>query len=130
MATTVTSTYRRVTDHFEPQDIDPQEQRRLRGQLEQIDYAAYVANREVMGQILRHADARGFQRMAVACAQARAQWINEALLMSDPGRPIRPDQAVRLSSLRQTYEELAEAYEGLRRAVERGYVPFKPEAKG
>ena len=50
MSTKLTSGARRHSDHFEPQDTDPHEQRRLRGQLEAIDYAAYVANREVIGQ--------------------------------------------------------------------------------
>ena len=52
MSTVLTQSYRRQRDHFEPQDLDPQEQRRLRGQLEQIDYAAFVSNREVISQTL------------------------------------------------------------------------------
>ncbi len=52
MSTKITSSVRRHSDHFEPQDTDPHEQRRLRGQLEQIDYAAYVANKELIGQAL------------------------------------------------------------------------------
>ena len=52
MSTKLTSGARRHSDHFEPQDTDPHEQRRLRGQLEAIDYAAYVANKEVIGQTL------------------------------------------------------------------------------
>jgi hypothetical protein len=41
------SSYRRTTsDHFEPeQNLDPQAQRKLRGQLEQIDYIAFASNR-------------------------------------------------------------------------------------
>ena len=35
-----------------------------------------------------------------------------------------PDDLARLSHLRATFEELTEAYEGLRRIVERGYVPY------
>lgn len=38
MSSILTSSTRRSRDHFEPQDSDPQEQRRLRGTLEQIDY--------------------------------------------------------------------------------------------
>ena len=57
MSTKMTSSTRRHSDHFEPQDTDPQEQRRLRGQLEQIDYAAYIATREVLGQALTGVDA-------------------------------------------------------------------------
>ena len=127
---TMTSSYRRQRDHFEPQDIDPQEQRRLRGQLEQIDYTAFVSNREVIGQVMglgvQHTDAASFQRLAVAAATARAKWIGEALRLTESGHAVAPSDAARLSGLRSTYEELAEAYEGLRRMVERGYLSCRP----
>ncbi|RZJ85548.1 MAG: hypothetical protein EON88_26270 [Brevundimonas sp.] len=125
MVTTVTQSWRRSSDHFEPQDNDPHEQRRLRGQLEQIDYAAYVANREVIGQMLAGADAAAFQKLAVTTATARARWAAEALRLSASGSPTTPDQVARLTAARQAYEELAEVYEALRRMVERGYVSLK-----
>ncbi len=52
MSSILTQSYRRQKDHFQPEDMDPAEQRRLRGQLEQIDYTAYVANREIIGNTL------------------------------------------------------------------------------
>lgn len=122
MSTTATQSWRRSRDHFEPQDIDPQEQRRLRGQLEQIDYTAFVCNREVIGQTLGQVDMARLQRLAVAAAGARARWTAEALAMAEAGRGITTDQGLRLQGLRTAYEELAEAYEGLRRMVERGYL--------
>ena len=36
-----------------------------------------------------------------------------------------PDQIARLATARIAYEELAEAYEGLRRMVERGYLTLR-----
>lgn len=129
MGVTQTSTWRRRGDHFEPTDLDPQEQRRLRGQLEQIDYTAFLSNREVIPQVMglgvRHADPAAFQRLAVAAATARARWIAEALRMAEAGHTIRPDEARRLQELRLAYDELTEAYEGLRRVVERGYLPYR-----
>lgn len=125
MSTIQTSSYRRQRDHFEPQDTDPQEQRKLRGLLEQIDYAAFVSNREVVGQMLAGLDASTFQRLAVITATARAKWVAEALRLSESGAPSTPDQIARLTSARTAYEELAEAYEGLRRMVERGYLALK-----
>lgn len=125
MATIQTTTYRRQRDHFEPQDADPQEQRRLRGLLEQIDYSAFVANREVIATALPGLDAAVFQRLAVQTATARAKWVAEALRQSDSGAPSTADQIARLTSARTAYEELAEAYEGLRRMVERGYLTLK-----
>ncbi len=125
MSTIQTSTYRRQRDHFEPQDADPQEQRRLRGLLEQIDYSAFVANREVIAAMLAGLDAAVFQKLAVQTATARAKWVAEALRQSESGAPSTPDQIARLTAARTGYEELAEAYEGLRRMVERGYLTLK-----
>ena len=125
MSTIQTSSYRRQRDHFEPQDADPHEQRRLRGLLEQIDYSAFVANREVIGQMLPKLDASMFQKLAVLTATARAKWVAESLRQSESGAPSTADQIARLTTARAAYEELAEAYEGLRRMVERGYVAIR-----
>jgi hypothetical protein len=125
MSTIQTSSYRRPRDHFEPQDTDPQEQRRLRGLLEQIDYSAFIANREVIGQMIPKLDASMFQKLAVLTATARAKWVAEGLRQSESGAPSTPDQIARLASARAAYEELAEAYEGMRRMVERGYVTLR-----
>ena len=125
MSTIQTSSYRRPRDHFEPQDTDPHEQRRLRGLLEQIDYSAFIANREVIGQMLPKLDASMFQKLAVLTATARAKWVAESLRQSESGAPSTPDQIARLASARTAYEELAEAYEGLRRMVERGYASLR-----
>ena len=125
MSSIQTGTYRRQRDHFEPQDIDPQEQRRLRGLLEQIDYAAFVANREVVGQMLPALTAANFQRLAVLTATARAKWVSEGLRQSESGAPSTPDQIARLTSARTAFEELVEVYDGLRRMVERGYITLK-----
>jgi hypothetical protein len=130
MSTTRTATYRRALDHFEPEDDrDPQAQRRMRGHLEQIDYTAYAANVAVLAPVVGEVDASRFQRLAVAAAQARAQWAAEALAMTEtPGAVLSPAQAARLAALRQAHEELTEAYEALRRMVERGYVNYRPAA--
>ncbi|OYX29877.1 MAG: hypothetical protein B7Y99_12530 [Caulobacterales bacterium 32-69-10] len=115
-------------DHFEPEiDADPQAQRRLRGQLEQIDYTAYISNREVIGQVIGAADAARFQKLAVAAATARARWVAEALAMADSGAA-GAAQVAKLAEMRAAYQELAEAYEALRRMIERGYLTYKPAA--
>jgi hypothetical protein len=125
MSTVQTTSYRRARDHFEPEDNDPQEQRRVRGLLEKIDYAAFVSNREVIGQMLVGIDAGTFQRLAVMTATARGKWAGEALRLSESGSPVTPDQAARLTAHRTAYEELAEAYEAMRRMVERGYLTIR-----
>lgn len=125
MSSILTSSYRRQSDHFEPQDIDPQEQRRLRGVLEHIDYTAFVSNREVIGATLSKVDAGTFQRLAIMAATARARWVAEALRLSESGSAVTPDQTARLTAHRTAYEELAEVYEGLRRMVERNYLTLR-----
>jgi len=125
MSVTRTSSVRRTSDHFEPEAaLDPQAQRRLRGHIEQIDYTAYASNREVIGQVLGQADLAKFQKLAVAAALARSQWIAAAVAMTESAQPLSPDQAAKLTGLRTAYEELTEAYEGMRRMVERGYLSF------
>lgn len=118
--------YRTSQDHFEPQDdSDPMAQRRLRGHLEQIDYTAFAANREIIGSVLNSsANTQSFQKLAVAAAQARALWIKAALVASASGTPLDARQANQLSDLRANFEELSEAYEALRRMVERGYLSY------
>lgn len=126
MSSSVTaSSRRRSLDHFEPEDVDPQIQRRLRGILEQIDYTAFASNKALIVQALGRVDATHFQHMAVAAAHARAQWVAAAVTMTETSHTPSPDQIQKLAQLRQAYEELAEAYEALRRMVERGYVTFR-----
>ncbi len=128
MSTKVSSFKRYSQDHFVP-DVseDTNAQRRLRGQLEQIDYTAYASNREVVNAILGHADAQKFQRLAVAAAHARSQWVKEALAMSEKVH-LEPAQTQRLADLRKSYEELTEVYEAMRRMVERGYLSYRSPA--
>ena len=124
MSSTVTNSFRRPHDHFEPQDTDPHTQRRLRGQLEQIDYTAFASNTAVIAQVVGKSDSGKFQRLAVAAATARARWVAEAVAMTEGGSAITADQTARLSALRSAYEELAEVYEAMRRMVERGYLTY------
>lgn len=124
MSSTVTSSFRRSHDHFEPQDADPQTQRRLRGHLEQIDYTAFASNQAVIAQVVGKSDAGKFQRLAVAAAMARSRWVAEAVAMTEGGASITPEQTARLATLRAAFEELSEVYEAMRRMVERGYLSY------
>jgi len=126
MSTIVTSSIRRMSDHFEPEPaLDPQQQRKLRGHLEQIDYAAYAANREIAASTLGPVDPVKFQRLAVAAAHARAKWVARATAFADAASPLSAAQVEELSVLRRAFEELAEAYEAMRRMVERGYLAYR-----
>jgi hypothetical protein len=117
MSVTRISTVRPAHNNFEPEvNEDPHAQRRVRGQLEQIDYTAFAANRAAISLIISggHVSAAKFQRLAVATAQARAY--------AEAGKSMEPGDTARLLQLRETFVELSAAYEGLRRMVERGYL--------
>ena len=122
---TLTHSRRIVGDHFEPEEAnDPKAQRQLRGNLEQIDYAAYAANRTVMGAALAAVDAKRFESLAQATAEARARWVATGVAVTDAGRAPAPEQILELARLRSAYEELAQVYDAMRRLVERGYITY------
>ena len=131
MSSVMSSFRRSSTDHFEPDEtLDPHAQRQLRGKLEQIDYTAYLSNREVIAQVLGAADTEKFQRLGVASAQARTRWVAAALAATESGHPPSAQQIAALAQLRDAYEELTAVYDALRRMVERGYLTFPPAAAG
>ena len=126
MSSIKTNSVRRVSmDHFEP-DVsnDPQAQKRLRGQLEQIDYTAFACNREIIGATVGVVDTHSLQRLAVCVAVARAAWAKESLAMSEIGHQLGAHQIEKLTQLRTAFEELADSYEAIRRMIERGYVTY------
>ena len=113
------------SDHFQPgDDMDPQAQRALRGALEAIDFAAYAANKQVIGEILGRADVQKFQRLGMAAAAARSRWVAAALASTDGGALPSHEQVQKLAQLRMAYEELTEVYDAMRRMVERGYLAY------
>jgi acetyl-CoA carboxylase beta subunit len=120
---------RAPSDYFEPDDeVDPKAQRALRGQLEQIDYAAYAANKKLLSGAMGAIEAGRIQKLASAAALARTRWVVAALSISESGDAPTREQVAGLAHLRATYEELAGAYDGLRRMVERGYIGYTPAA--
>ena len=111
------------SDHFEPSEAnDPKSQRQLHAKLEQIDYTAYAANRKEVAERLGTVDSGKFEGLAAAAAIARCKWISAALLVSSGPHQPNAEQTRGLSELRTIYHELMEAYDGLRRLVERGYL--------
>lgn len=122
---TVTSSFRRVSDHFEPDLVDdPAEQRKLRGHLEQIDYTVSQVNKEVISRKIQHVTSADFENLALASARARSDWVEASVALATAKRSLTPDEVKALSHLRTAYDELAEAYEATRRMVERGYLAF------
>jgi hypothetical protein len=128
MPSVITTKSRIGLDHFEPEAaLNPQEARHLRGYLEEIDYTAFEANQKTLKDTLGQANHAQFEQLAAAAAKARARWVGAALKLTEGGHPSPEDTAV-LAKLRQGYDELSEAYDGLRRMVERGYLKYQPKA--
>lgn len=127
MAKTMTSSYRRISDHFEPDLVeDPAEQRKRRGHLEQIDYTVFAANQAVMNKTIHSIGIEDFQNLALSASKARSAWVDAAMAAARSRSPLTEEEVKRLSMLRAAYDELSEAYEAMRRMVERGYLQFKP----
>lgn len=126
MSKTVTSSYRRISDHFEPDLVeDPAEQRKRRGHLEQIDYTVFAANQAVMGKTIHHVSLEDFQNLALSASKARGAWVDAAMAAARSRSPLSEQEVQRLAHLRCAYDELCEAYEAMRRMVERGYLQFQ-----
>lgn len=121
----------RVMDHnhFQPElALDPQQQRKLRGHLQQVDSAAFDANRQVLARTVGRVDLRTFQALATAAAQARAHWVAAAVHVTEKAHCPSDAEIARLSALRAAFVELTEAYDAMRRMVERGYLCFLDRA--
>jgi len=103
--------------------MDPAAQKRLRGRLEKLDYTAYASNCAVVGQTLGPVGEESIQRLAVAAATARADWIRAAFELADAHGSPAGEAVASLARRRAAFEELAAAYEGVRRLIERGYLP-------
>ena len=113
-------------DLFVPEaETNPATQRKLRGQLELIDYTAFASNGAIMSQIVGTMDNGRFQRLAVAASHARARWVAKALELTANSHDVTPEQTRQLQDLRQTFEELTEVYDAARRLIERGYIAFQ-----
>ena len=124
MSSSRTVLRRVVGDHFEPDEaVDPKVQRQIRGQLEQIDYTAYAANKKV-GAALGAFDPQKFERLGLVTAMARARWVAAGVAAGEAAQIPSAAKVEELTFLRTAYEELAEVYDAARRMVERGYIGY------
>jgi hypothetical protein len=105
-----------------PELLDPHAQMRLKAVLEQIDYAAFAANREIISHAFPDIDQHAILRFATTAAEARARYIKRALVLVEAGKNLGAEEVEELSQLRTTYEELVAAFDAMRRLVERGYT--------
>lgn len=113
---------------FSRMKLDPQDLRKLHARLEQVDVATFDANRQLLARTVGRVDIKRFQRLASSAALARGHWVAAALETAEKAHTPPDADVASLARLRATYEELTEAYEALRRMVERGYLCFLDHA--
>ena len=77
-----------------------------------------------MGGAIGRAEAQQFERLALATAVARTQWVAASLAATERGHSLTRDQVEHLAHLRTAYEELTQVYDAMRRMVERGYLAY------
>jgi hypothetical protein len=69
-----------------------------------------------------------FLKFAVMTSRVRAEYLGAAFELVETG-PTLPDESVikEIRAKRERYEEAVEAFESLKRAIERGYVDVATE---
>jgi hypothetical protein len=105
-----------------PELLEPAARKAIKAQLDEFAFAAFTADQEIVRRempVLRRGDV---QQLVVAGAEARIRWIQRALAVSRAKGAPDAAEIEELARLRQTYEEFAAAFEGIRRLVERGYT--------
>ena len=101
--------------------LDPKARKELKSALRQMDLAVYAANQEIIGRVLPDLGQKEVVRFATVVAERRAQYVKEALRLTQITREPTTGEIATLANLRNGYEELAHAFEALRRVIERGY---------
>jgi hypothetical protein len=103
------------------------DRQRLRAQqlfFAELETGVRTANREIIGTRIPELNKDKVQALAMMVARLRASYLDLAFQMSSAGNGTEPDAAMveSLRTRRQLFEEARDAYEALRRAVERGYI--------
>jgi len=103
------------------------DRRRLRAEqvfFDELEQGVRIANREIIHARIPEIDKDKIHALAVMVGRLRAGYLELAFQMCGDGGGEAPDPAI-FDSLRQRrrmFEEARDAYEALRRALERGYV--------
>lgn len=104
-----------------PEMLDHHAQIRLKGNLQQIDYSIFAANREVFHRAIPELDRQTMIRYAVVVAEHRAAYVTKGLSLSNGAHVPTDEEIAELGKLRCRYEEMEAAFRATRRLIERGY---------
>lgn len=109
-----------------PEMLDHQAQMRLKGNLQQIDYSIFAANREVFHRAVPELDHQTMIRFAVVVSELRAAYVTRGLALSATGHVPTEQEIAELALARHRYEEMEAAFRATRRLIERGYSKVAP----
>jgi hypothetical protein len=109
-----------------PEMMDHHAQMRLKGNLQQIDYGIFAANREVFQKKIPELDQATMIRFAVVVSEERAAFVAQGLALARAGHTPSDADIAELARLRQRYEEMEAAFRAARRLIERGYAKVPP----
>jgi hypothetical protein len=107
---------------FWGRDMDSRDLAAQRQFLEQLELSIAVANREVIHQQIPNLNKETFQQLAVMVAKSRANYLEAAIKLANSPNSCDASCLADLKHKREIYDEGRAAYEGLERAIERGYV--------
>ncbi len=103
------------------------DRQRLRAEqifFEELEQGVRAANREIIGARIPELNKDKIHALAVMVGRLRASYLELAFQLSAAGDSAAPDPTIieGLRARRQMFEEARDAYEALRRAIERGYI--------
>ena len=91
---------------------------------DELETGIRIANQEIIGACVPDLNKKKIHAFAVLVSRLRASYIALAFKMCTSGEDGEPDPALieSLRTRREMFEEARDAYEALRRAIERGYI--------
>lgn len=105
-----------------PEMLEPAMRKAIKAQLDALAFASFTADREVIARELPTIRRVDLEFLVVAGAEARTRWLVQALAHGKTKKLPSAAEVEELARLRQTYQELAAAFEALKRLIERGYT--------
>jgi len=96
--------------------------------LDELEHGIRMVNREIIHEVIPEITKDHFLKFAVLTGRVRSVYLAAAFELVESGATV-PDEEVlhALKVKREMYEEAVEAFESLKRAIERGYVDVASE---
>ena len=96
--------------------------------LDELEHGIRMVNREIIHEKIPEITKDHFLKFAVLTSRVRASYLGAVFELVESGANVPDDKAfASLKAKREQYEEAVEAFESLKRAIERGYVDVSSE---